>query len=216
MAISKQEYADFRKLVRKANRRLERASEGQRKAMEYYFRKYHMRETAEGEKRFSGTKPETAGELRLRTAELEDFIRAETSYRAGWKALKAANVAKANIKLTNEKGYTFTDRELATIMEEYGDTKGEKHEGFYAALANVQAAKNERELKRRRLERRHQKGTISDEKYNAKMAELSAPFTEDELKAEMYTRLTEQQITERLLKSREALRRDVQRSRRKK
>lgn len=68
--------------ARKANRRLERASEGQRRALEYYTKGYHTFETAKGD-RFSQAKAKTADEYRQRMKELEDFMKGETSTRKG-------------------------------------------------------------------------------------------------------------------------------------
>ena len=151
MAVSKETQAELKLLGRRANRRLERASQGQRRALEWLMRGYHTIEDA-GSLRFSQGKAKTEAEARARLAELKHFLGLDRkedeslpiSTRAGWNEAKRKAVEGANETLQkkyDKKGrkYTVTDEELATILEETG---GDKSMAFYAALENVVIKKN--------------------------------------------------------------------------
>lgn len=122
-------------LARAANRRLERATEGQRKSLEHNIKNYHIREGSRGIV-FRQGKAKTESEYRQRMAELKKFMAAKTSTRKGWEELKKENMEKAQESLT-DMGYDITDDELATILAEEGGGSS----AFYKALENVQAAK---------------------------------------------------------------------------
>lgn len=122
-------------LARAANRRLERAPEGQRRSLEHNIKNYHTREGSRGLV-FQQGKAKTESEYRQRMAELKKFMAAKTSTRSGWEQLKKENMGKAQASLS-DMGYDITDEELAIILEEEGG--GGK--AFYKALENVQAAK---------------------------------------------------------------------------
>ncbi len=154
MALSKETQAELKLLGRRANRRLERATEGQRKALEYIIRGYHTI-GEKGSLRFSQGKAKTEAEARARLRELRSFLEGDPearegelpiSTRAGWEAAKSLAVKNANetlkYKYRNIKGiYNITDDELATILEETG---GEKSMAFYSSLENVIIKKNRR------------------------------------------------------------------------
>ena len=120
-------------LTRRANRRLERASEGQRKALEYYV----------GQEKFSAaTKGLNTQQVQMKLESLEKFLGGKSTTKTGWKEIKTANVAKANETLRKE-GYTLTDEELANILIQV-DTSNTQAK--YRAINLVQAAKNKAEL----------------------------------------------------------------------
>lgn len=137
MAITKEMQAQLAKLARRANRRLERATEGQRASLEHYISKYHTRETEKGS-RFQQGKAKTEAEYRQRTAELLAFLQGETTTRKGWERVKKEGVQKAGQTL-GKMGYELTDSELAVILEEL--PQGADSAAFYRALENVEAAK---------------------------------------------------------------------------
>lgn len=138
MAISKEQQRELKNLARAANRRLERASEGQRASLEYNIKGYHVREGKYG-KAFSQAAAKTEREYKQRLAELEKFMGARTSTRRGWETLQESNISKATGTLS-DMGYDITEKELAVILKEVGGAKGGM---FYKALENVQALKAE-------------------------------------------------------------------------
>ena len=131
--ITKEQRAQIKLLTRRANRRLERATKGQRKALEHYI----------GTEKFSAaSKGMTWTEAQSQIDKLNRFLSGETSTRKGWDALKARQVAKAN-KSWGKMGYDLTDEELANILIQV-DT--DNHKEYYRAANLVQAAKDEAEL----------------------------------------------------------------------
>lgn len=131
--ITQLQAAMIRTLTRRANRRLERASAGQRRALEYYINK-----ATGGAGKFSAA---TSGlsfvEARKKIAALERFLNAKSSTRAGWEQMKADAVKSASETL-GLMGYDLTDDELATILTQI-DTSNKVD--YYDALDKVQAAK---------------------------------------------------------------------------
>ena len=125
--------AMIKTLTRRANRRLERASAGQRRALEYYINK----ETGGAGKFSAATSGLSFIEARKKIAALERFLNAKSSTRAGWEQMKADAVKTANETL-GLMGYEITDDELAIILQQI-DT-GDKVD-YYDALDKVQAAK---------------------------------------------------------------------------
>ena len=171
---TKNELREFRNLVRAANRRLERAGEGQQSALEHYMQGYHTRTNDEGELRFSAAAPKNAAEMRQRTAELEKFMAGKTSTKRGWERVQAEATSKAQEKL-GEMGYDVTDEELRNIAKETGGHNA----AFYRALEQITAEKLENEFE-----------IMFDD--------------EEELFEEIEQRRTDQEITERLLRARNA------------
>ena len=139
MPVTKEQNKQLARLARAANRRLERASEGQRKALEHYLEGYHTREGSRGIVFQQGT-AKNEREYRQRMAELKSFMEGKTSKRRSWEELKKTNVDKAQ-KTLEKMGYDVTDDELRIVLEE---TSGSS-KAFYRALENVQAAKSEGE-----------------------------------------------------------------------
>lgn len=171
---SNNELREFRNLVRAANRRLERAGTGQKAALEHYMSGYHTRTNDEGELRFSAAAPKTAAEMRQRTAELEKFMAGKTSTKRGWSDVQQRATSKAQEKL-GQMGYDVTDEELKNIAKETGGHNA----AFYRALEQITAEKLENEY---------------EEMFD----------DEEELFGEIELRRTDQEITERLLRARNA------------
>lgn len=172
MAISKEQQRQLKNLARAANRRLERASEGQREALEFNIKKYHTRKGKYG-RSFSQATAKTEREYKQRMAELEKFMRAKTSTKRGWESLQKSNVEKA-IETLDQMGYDISEKELAVILREL---KGLKGKDFYTVLENVEAAKYEKESN-------------------------GEEFTEADLKKELNTRREEYEATLKSMKAR--------------
>ena len=134
-SITPQMQKQLANLARAANRRLERASAGQRRSLEYNIKGYQTKTTSRGLV-FKQGKAQSAAEYRQRMAELNKFMGAKTTTRKGWEKLKQENISKAQDSL-EKMGYDITDDELDTILKEVGGGSKE----FYKALENVQAAK---------------------------------------------------------------------------
>ena len=137
MAITSAQQTALAKLARAANRRLERAPEGQRAYLERQIAKYHTRQRGEMTV-FSQGKAKSEAEYRARMRELEAFMQAKTSTRTGWKAVKKQQVQAAGDTLRSQ-GADISDEELALVLEEIGE--GHSSAEFYKALANVEIAK---------------------------------------------------------------------------
>ena len=145
MALTKEMQRELAMLARAANRRIERASEGQRKALEYYLRNYHTRERNTGMRVFQQGAAKTEDEYETRMKELKKFMGTEDrptiSRRKRWEELKRQNVQDAGETIRKSAKYDLTDEELTTILEETDAEHGTTE--FYRALENVQIAKNE-------------------------------------------------------------------------
>lgn len=142
MALTKEMQRELAARARAANRRIERATEGQRKALEHYTRQYHTRQRANGMYVFQQGKAKTEAEYRARMRELDLFMgsaeQPTISKRSEWERVKRENVKAAGETL-REDGSSITDEELATLLEEL-DGGGPAE--FYKALANVEIAKD--------------------------------------------------------------------------
>lgn len=138
-SITKEQQATIRRLVRRANRRIERTmegvkSKGQKAALEYFVKK------ATGKKKWSAaTKGMSYEQAKLLIIKLNQFLEGSISTKKGWRAIKTANVSKAN-KTLIEMGYTLTDEELAEILMQI-DTADKKE--FYRAVNYVEATKRQ-------------------------------------------------------------------------
>lgn len=132
--ITKEQKQQIRTLTRRANRRIERATEGQRAALEYYVNK------ATGADKFSATtKGLSAEQAAAKIRDIERFLAGESSTRKGWDKIKEENVRKANETLRSQ-GYDLSNEELAEILEQV-DTSSKKD--FYKAINLVEAKKIE-------------------------------------------------------------------------
>lgn len=124
MAISKEQQRELKNLARAANRRLERASEGQRSALQYYIKDYHTTKGKYG-KVFSQAAATTEREYKQRMVELQKFMAAKTSRIKPWKALQQSNVEKAQETLS-KMGFSLSEEELAKVLS--GKAELEKQE----------------------------------------------------------------------------------------
>lgn len=140
MPLTQSMIKEFTNLARAANRRLERATSGQRSYLQSKISKYHIRERKPGVTVFSQAKPKTMAEYHSRMNELKAFMGAATSTRKGWEAVKRAQVSAAG-KTLRAEGSNITDEELAIVLEEIGG--GHSSAEFYKALANVEISKRE-------------------------------------------------------------------------
>lgn len=120
----------IRQSTRAANRRLERATEGQRAALQKYIG---------AEKFSSATKGMNYQQAAAQIEKLNKFLDAKSSTRKGWKEIKEKSIANANKTLTLQ-GYNLTDEELADILEQLEDNR---KQDFYRAVNLVSAEKAE-------------------------------------------------------------------------
>ena len=143
MKISKELYAELRRLTRAAQRRMERATPGQRRALEFY-----VKQATGSTKWSSSAAGMSTQQANARIQQLRKFmgyneqnkqVELVTSTRKGWEAIKESNVAKANATFGKRRaGHNLTDDEMAEILMQLGDpTKKE----FYHAVNKVQAMK---------------------------------------------------------------------------
>lgn len=173
--VTKEQQAELARLARAANRRLERATEGQRDSLEHNIKDYHVRESKGGLK-FQQGQAKSEAEYRQRKRELEKFMGAKTSTRGGWERIKEESLNKAGGKL-RDMGYDVTDEEVVNIAKETGG----HNPAFYKALENLTAEKFEQEL----------------------LDEMDEEYYED-LDEMLEQRRTDQQATEAFLKARKA------------
>ena len=153
MKITPQQAAEIKKLTRRANRRIERAPEGQRRYLESVVRRMTGATLNKKTGKYEGglnkwsakTKSLTFEEAAAQLKKLDKFLGQKSSTRRGWDEIKAELVRKANETLTqndyfgkDKGGYTLTDDELADIME---IVDMESKEEFYRAINLVQAEK---------------------------------------------------------------------------
>lgn len=143
MKISKELYAELRRLTRTAQRRMERATPGQRRALEFY-----VKQATGSTKWSSAASGMTTQQANARIQQLRKFLgydeqnrQAEqvTSTRRGWESIKASNVEKANATFGRRRaGHNITDEEMAEILMQLGDPSKKE---FYHAVNKVQAMK---------------------------------------------------------------------------
>lgn len=146
-------------LVRRANRRIERAYEqkdfGMARALEYYVQK------AIGQKKWSAKTKGMSYEAAVsRIKQLETFLEGKSTTRKGWAEIKEANLRKALEKLKTIKGedgeylyanltYEQLSEALRLDDEKYADrvikTKQQSVQEFYRVVNTVAAAIEEAE-----------------------------------------------------------------------
>ena len=132
--ITQEQKNMIRELTRRANRRIERATGGQRSYLEHQVMK------ATGAAKFSAaTKGLTYEQAQAKLEKLDKFLTAKTTKISDWKKLQRQSVSKANETLKGE-GYNLTDAELADILEQI-DSEDKRE--FYRAVNLVEAAKYE-------------------------------------------------------------------------
>ena len=144
--ITQQQKNEIRQLTRRANRRIERATPGQRSYLESMVRRI----TGTGANKFSSAyKGLTERQATAKIRQLRQFLYEEdpetgeiinkiSTTRAGWDEMKARILAKTGETWRNVKGYHITDEELAIILEQE-DIKDTKD--FYRAVNLVEAQK---------------------------------------------------------------------------
>ena len=134
MNISNELYSELRKLTRKAQRRMERATPGQLRALEFWTEK------ATGEKKWSSSvKGMNEQQVRAQIDKLNTFLEGKSTTKRGWKAIKDSNVRKANETFKKRRaGHDLTDEEMAEILTQLGDPSKQE---FYKAVNKVQAMK---------------------------------------------------------------------------
>ena len=126
-------------LTRRANRRIERATPGQRNYLESFVRKI-----TGGESKFSAASAKlTEREAAQKIAHLRTFLGSDdkpvaTTTRKGWEALKLKGVETAGRTWRDKLGYSITDEELAIILQQE-DIKSTKD--LYTAVNLVEARK---------------------------------------------------------------------------
>ena len=137
MDITKAQKLEIRRLTRQAQRRMERASEGQRRVLEHQVLK------ATGSKKWSSAyKGFTYERAQLQIEKLQKFLAGKTTTITGWKEIKKAAVAKT-VKTFSGMGYHLTDQEMAELLIQM---KEKKMEDIYKAV-NLVEAKKGRKLK---------------------------------------------------------------------
>lgn len=136
MNITPQQAAAIKKVVRAANRRLERAQEkspGQARYIESLIRKM-----TGGSRKFSAATAGLTYEQAAKKIEMiNKFMSREATKRTYWEKTRLEMVSRANKKLS---GYELTDQELADIMIQVENAKDIE---FYRAVNLVSAAKAE-------------------------------------------------------------------------
>lgn len=138
MNISPEKYKELRNLVRAANRRLERASEGQRSALEYFMQKDIQ--ASKWSSSFSKMSPQ---ELKSYEEKLRKFMGTKEaptiSRKSYWNEVKSESVRKANATFSRRRaGHNLTDQEMAEILKQLGNPDKAT---FYMAVNKVQAMK---------------------------------------------------------------------------
>ena len=110
--ITKAQAEEIRKLSDMLNKRIKRATPGQRAYLERY-----VKHATGGETFFSrGTKGLTYTQAAHRIEQMKEFAaHRSTTTRKGWKALKEENVRRGNEAL-GTMGYNLTDEEFAEIL----------------------------------------------------------------------------------------------------
>ena len=132
--ITKEQKEKIRTLTRRANRRIERSTGGQRTYLEWQVKR------ATGQEKFSAAyKGMTERQAAAQISKLEKFLGAKTTTKTGWRRAKAQSIRKANENLTGQ-GYNLTDEELADILEQLDS---DSTADFYRAVNLVEAAKEE-------------------------------------------------------------------------
>lgn len=134
MDITKGQIQEIKRLVRAANRRLERATGGQ----EAYIKSYIRKLTGDSEKFSAAYKGLTGAQAAKKIEMLKKFMEKETTTtKTGWKKFKKESIRKANKSLTGQ-GYDLTDEELSEILEQI---EAGSNEEFYRAVNLVTVEK---------------------------------------------------------------------------
>ena len=122
---TKEQIKMIRTLARRANRRIERATPGQRNALISY---------AGGQKFSAGSKGLSEREAAQKIEKMKRFLESPSTTRTGWERMKEENLRKAREAL-GRQDYTITDEELAEIIQQLGDVDDAT---FYRAINLVE------------------------------------------------------------------------------
>ena len=133
--ITPEQIKDIRTLTRRANRRIERATPGQRRMLEKYINRYTGVKAGKFSSSYKGL---TYAQAQKKLEDLKRFLAAESSTRKGWDKIKREQIRKANEKL-KQMDYDLTDEELTDVLEQLEE--GNRSD-FYRAVNLVSAAKD--------------------------------------------------------------------------
>lgn len=145
--ITEQQKSAIRSLTRTANRRIERASEGQRRAIEHYNRG-DLNEKGFFSSSYKGLSYAEAGR---KIKALEQFLGAESTTRRGWESIKSEQIEKT-AQTWQQRGYDLTEEEIEAILKAVDESEDElanrviqdkerRRRKYYIAVDLVQAAK---------------------------------------------------------------------------
>ncbi len=133
MDITKGQIKEIQRLVRAANRRLERATGGQKDYI-----KSQIRTLTGGAEKFSAKyKGLTGAQAQKKIADLNKFMENKITKKKEWEPFKKESIRKSNASL-RKQGYDLTDEELAEILEQI---EAGSNEEFYRAINLVTAEK---------------------------------------------------------------------------
>lgn len=145
--ITEQQKSAIRSLTRTANRRIERASEGQRRAIEHYNRG-DLNDKGFFSSSYKGLSYAEAGR---KIKALEQFLGAESTTRRGWESIKSQQIEKTT-QTWQQRGYDLTEEEIEAILKAIDKSEDElanrviqdkerRRRKYYIAVDLVQAAK---------------------------------------------------------------------------
>lgn len=145
--ITEQQKSAIRSLTRTANRRIERASEGQRRAIEHYNRG-DLNDKGFFSSSYKGLSYAEAGR---KIKALENFLSAESTTRRGWESIKSEQIEKT-AQTWQQRGYDLTEEEIEAILKAVDESEDElanrviqdkerRRRKYYIAVDLVQAAK---------------------------------------------------------------------------
>lgn len=152
--ITEQQKSDIRTLTRMANRRIERASEGQRRAIEHY-NKGNLNEKGFFSSSYKGL---SYAEANKKIKALKNFEKAESTMRRGWERIKSEQIKKTT-QTWRERNYDLTEEEIEAILKAVDESEDESEDElanrviqdkerrkrkYYVAVDLVQAAKEEK------------------------------------------------------------------------
>lgn len=196
--ITRAQIQEIRTLTRRANRRIERATGGQRRTLEYY-----ARTNGKPGKFSAATKGMTAQQAQAQIEKLNRFLGAMSTTKIGWEWIKKEIVHKS-AKTLGGMGYDLTDEELSDILMQLDDASNEE---FYRAVNLVQAEKVEAMQKVEDLEAQLKQATNAKERAEIREKIKGAKWggTVDEIVAAINQKASAQEALEKSIKAREYL-----------
>lgn len=196
--ITRAQIQEIRTLTRRANRRIERATGGQRRTLEYY-----ARTNGKPGKFSAATKGMTAQQAQAQIEKLNRFLGAMSTTKVGWEWIKKEIVHKS-AKTLGGMGYDLTDEELSDILMQLDDASNEE---FYRAVNLVQAEKVEAMKKVEDLEAQLKRATNAKERAEIRKKIKGAKWggTIDEIVGTINQKASAQEALEKSIKAREYL-----------